>query len=240
MSQTLWERLTKGPEPTAEEKHFNPLKAKIGASIDIDLAEYKDLAFFVHEIREVLRKVNGKDILFADYSIRAKDKAEEINLRLRVNDRILLLSLFDDMTYNKDVYDAVTTSKQFEVKDDEQVDDYWRIGDVGRFTCDGESLACHRISENEAGDCPNCKRQLQLTDATWDSTVTSIHESTRGVKTEVVAKPFRMDYWDYSRMVADEAGQEFEQFLFVEMDKDSGRMQIWRGRDIDPARISIV
>jgi hypothetical protein len=58
--------------------------------------------------------------------------------------------------------------------------------------------------------------------------------------TEGNVKEMKMDYWDFSRMTQDEAKQEFEQFLFVEMDKDSGQFEMWRGQMIDPHRITII
>lgn len=53
-------------------------------------------------------------------------------------------------------------------------------------------------------------------------------------------KEYRMDYWDYSRITKDEANQDFEQYLFIEMDKDSGRCKMWRGKVINRERIMVI
>jgi hypothetical protein len=46
-----------------------------------------------------------------------------------------------------------------------------------------------------------------------------------------------LEYWDYSRIVKDEANQKVEEFLFVEMDKDNGWFQLWRGAEVDSRNI---
>ncbi len=53
-------------------------------------------------------------------------------------------------------------------------------------------------------------------------------------------KGYKMDYWDFSRITKDEANQDYEQYLFVEMDKDSGRFQMWRGQEINQSRITVL
>ncbi|RJQ27097.1 hypothetical protein C4577_02130 [Candidatus Parcubacteria bacterium] len=53
-------------------------------------------------------------------------------------------------------------------------------------------------------------------------------------------KDFKMEYWDYSRITKDEADQDVEEYLFIEMDKDSGRFQMWLGKQIGKDRLSII
>lgn len=52
-------------------------------------------------------------------------------------------------------------------------------------------------------------------------------------------KDYRMDYWDYSRIAKDVAGQKFEEFLLIEMDSDSGRITMWLGESVDKTRVTV-
>jgi hypothetical protein len=45
-------------------------------------------------------------------------------------------------------------------------------------------------------------------------------------------------FWDFSRLTTVET-VEVEQFVFVEMSKDDGWFQIWRGADVNPGKISV-
>jgi hypothetical protein len=50
----------------------------------------------------------------------------------------------------------------------------------------------------------------------------------------------RLEYWDYWRETKDEAGLPLRQYLFVEMDRDTGWFQLWRGQEIDPQRVLVI
>jgi hypothetical protein len=50
---------------------------------------------------------------------------------------------------------------------------------------------------------------------------------------------FEVEYWDYWRH--DRRGRaEGDEFLFVEMSKEDGWFQIWRGRPVDPQKAVVV
>ena len=49
-----------------------------------------------------------------------------------------------------------------------------------------------------------------------------------------------IEYWDYWREVPDAAGQPTTQYLFVEMDKQNGWFQLWKGEDMDPQRVLVI
>jgi hypothetical protein len=50
---------------------------------------------------------------------------------------------------------------------------------------------------------------------------------------------YKMEYWDYSRITKDEADQDITQYLYIEMDKDSGRFQLWLGDQLEPSRVTV-
>src|SRR5262249_35203615 len=49
-----------------------------------------------------------------------------------------------------------------------------------------------------------------------------------------------LKYWDYSRETTDEAGQPMDEYLFIEMDGETGWIQMWRGTEIDPNKVLVI
>lgn len=47
-----------------------------------------------------------------------------------------------------------------------------------------------------------------------------------------------IEFWDFSRLI-DVEGVEAEEFVFVEMNKESGWFEIWRGIEVSPERIVV-
>src|SRR5262249_2305515 len=50
----------------------------------------------------------------------------------------------------------------------------------------------------------------------------------------------QIEYWDYWRETPDVGGQPYTEYLFVEMDADSGWFRAWRGREIDGQRVAVL
>ena len=48
-----------------------------------------------------------------------------------------------------------------------------------------------------------------------------------------------VEYWDYWREIKDEAGQPFNEFCFVEMNKEDGWFTIWQGKEIDAQNVTV-
>ncbi|MCI0378479.1 MAG: hypothetical protein L0215_12795 [Gemmataceae bacterium] len=219
--RTLWEYLTGKKNPQIEEQFFNPFQAKIGSSVTIDAIDYRGDTFFVREIREYKRRIDGKEFLFADYVLSARplDGLEKL-LRLRVNPAVgseaglahhaLLLTLWDEFGYDNAFLEVVNdSSKRFLLhQDDVLVGEYWRIHDVGT-----PYEAAVSIVKDTGQDGQATAEEVQRT---------------------------RLDNWDYWRETTDEANNPKTEFVFVEMDKESGWFQIWRGEDINPQCVSVV
>jgi len=218
--RTLWEMWTGKKEPPVEEQYFNPMKAKIGSAVNINDIDLKQDDFFVTEIREYKRIIEGKPFFFADYVVLAQPlKGDAVVLRLRVNptDRadtglthhLLVLRLYDEMAYDEGFHGVVTdTTKKIEVTDNNLTETYWRINDV---------------------------------QDSYKATVTVIRDANQGGKVEKEeVQVVQVEYWDYSRQTPDEAGNPMVQYLFVEMDTSSGWFQLWRGEEINPQRVVIL
>jgi hypothetical protein len=221
--KTLWEMLLAKIHGPVELHYYNPLKAKIGSAIMINDLDLREESFFIKEIRQYKRAVNGRPFLFVDYVLLARPlHGEEIWVRLRLNPvddpeaaagvthTALLLRLYDEMAYDEALHQVVTdTTKKFEVSENGQVtEEYWRINDV---TSSYKAQVAVIKDENQDGQV--------------DET-----EVDKG----------QLEYWDYWRDTTDAFGQPLRQYFFVEMNTANGWFQIWRGPEIDPQKVLVM
>jgi hypothetical protein len=220
--KTLWEILKAKLAGPAEKQVYNPCGAKIGSPVTIDVLDLGDANFFVREIRQNRRVIEGRDFLFVDYVLlaRALDGAETL-VRLRLNpvddpDRVagmthnaLVLRLYDETTYNEDLHKVVTDdTKKFQVLEDGQVtEEFFRINDV---------LGSYKTEVTIVQDID--------------------HDHQAGAD-EITRE--QIEYWDYWREIKDEAGQPLTEFLFVEMNASNGWFQLWRGREVDMQKVTV-
>ncbi|HKD38040.1 MAG TPA: hypothetical protein VKB78_14605 [Pirellulales bacterium] len=205
------------------EKHiYNPCGAKVGSPVTIDALDLGDANFFIREIRQNRRMIEGREFLFVDYVLlaRALEGAETL-VRLRLNtvddpDRVaglthnaLVLRLYDEMAYNEDLHKVVTDdTKKFQVLENGQVtEEFFRINDV---------LGSYK------------------TEVTILQDLDHDHQAAAG---EVTREQF--EYWDYWREIKDEAGQPLTEFLFVETNSSNGWFQLWRGREVDMQKVTV-
>ncbi len=189
--KTLWEMLMTKLHGPVESHYYNPLKAKIGSSIMINEIDLRDDNFFIKEIRQYKRTIDGKEFLFVDYVLLARPlHGEEIWLRLRLNPvddpdaaaglthTALLLRLYDEMAYDEGLHKVVTdTTKKFEVLENGQVtEEYWRINDVATSY---KAMVCVMKDENKDGQVD-----------------------------EGEVEKGELEYWDYWRDTKDEVDQQ--------------------------------
>lgn len=215
------------PVPTEEQKIYNPIGAKIGGSITIDSLDYRGLNFFVKEIREYSVSSGGKNHRFVDYVLLARPLNKPdmwVRLRLvpdknsgtRLTHKAMVLKLYDEFEYNEDFKNVLEDeSKKFVIDDDKN------DADPSNDTHD----EYWRV--NDVGLAYTAK-YLSMTDENNDGRV-SQDELNRG----------SLDFWDYSRLT-DIDGIELEQYMFVEMDKKSGWVQIWQGTQVSPEQVDAI
>jgi hypothetical protein len=221
--KTLWEMLKAKVSGPVEKQVYNPSGAKIGSAVTIDALDLADANFFIKEIRQYRRLIEGREFLFVDYVLLARSlKGDDNWVRLRLNpvddpDRAagvthnaLVLRLYDEMAYNEDLHKVVTDdTKKFQVLENGQVtEEFFRINDV-------------------AG---SYKTQVTV--------VQDLNHDKQADKDEVARE--EIEYWDYWREIKDEAGQPFNEFLFVEMNTANGWFQMWRGREIDMQKVMVL
>jgi hypothetical protein len=215
--KTLWEMLTQRSQETAAPVAFrNPLDLRIGSSVLVSHfngPEFDGYDFSVREIREYVRRIGTEEFGFTDYLLKGTntktfDAADEANVRLRVvpnatgtNDAVLL-RLYDEFAFAEDFLAVVKdTTGVFEVTDD-------KTGAKETYT---------RINGLKDSYAAN----LLIIGTTTED----------GKAPPGTTKTAKLEYWDYWRDVEIGGGKTEKQFVFVEMDSDTGWIQIWRGTE---------
>jgi hypothetical protein len=192
----------------------NPLDVRPGSPVPISYSNgpgFANFSFTVQEIREYNRRLGGQDFRFTDYvlrgtSTRSFDAADAMNARLRVVPNLagahdsLLLRLEDEFAFAEDFLGVVKdTTGRFDVTDD-------KSGATDTFT---------RINDLRES---------------YQAAVLSVSEMTPDGKAVAgKATPLKVEYWDYWRDADLGGDHTAKEFLFVEMNSDTGWFQIWRG-----------
>ncbi|MGD0896372.1 MAG: hypothetical protein ABR915_00965 [Thermoguttaceae bacterium] len=217
--KTLWEMFRDRMKGEPAIPFYNPLDEVAGLLLSVDFPQYKDYTFTIKEIREYARKLADKTFVFTDYvleGVKGFDAATAIGLRLRVvpaepdGKDVILLRLYDEKAYDQGLENVVRdTTGQFEITYDEG-----ELDGSGQPRKKGDTELYARINGNLQSYRANV---LVMTE--FDKKRQAIVKSAQGVE---------LEYWDYSRDL-EENGQKRPQFLFVEMECNTGWFQIWQG-----------
>ena len=217
--KTLWEMLCERVHGTGNGTGVafdNPLDLRVNSPVNIAYAngpEFADYDFAVQEIREYNRRIGGQEYRFTDYVLRGTNKKsfdveQALVARLRAvpnpagSHDTLLLRVFDEFAFAEDFLAVVKdTTGIFETKDDKS----------------GATETFSRINDLRES---------------YEAAVLVVGETMPDGKA-VTAKttPAKVEYWDYWREVELGGGKTAKEFLFVEMNSDTGWFQIWRGRE---------
>ena len=194
----------------------NPLDLRVGSPVAVAHAngpDYADYDFTVQEIREYNRRIQGQEFRFTDYVLRGVssktlDADDVLPARLRVVPNqagahdSLLLRLYDEFEFAEDFLAVVKdTTGLFKVTDDKS----------------GAEVTYSRINDLRES---------------YQAAVLIVAETTpdgKGAPGKV--SPDKVEYWDYWRESDIGANKTAKEFIFVEMNSDTGWFQIWRGRE---------
>ena len=217
--KTLWEMLLArlhGGGNGAGIAFANPLDLRVGSPVAVPFAngpELADYTFTAQEMREYTRRIQGQAFPFTDYVLRganakSPDADDVITARLRVvpnqagaNDA-LLLRLYDEFEFAEDFLAVLKdTTGLFKVTDD-------KSGAETTFSRINDVLESYQAAV------------LVVAETTPDG---------KGAPGKV--SPAKVEYWDYWRDADIGAGKTAKEFVFVEMNSDTGWFQIWRGRE---------
>ena len=217
--KTLWEmlmaRLNKAGNG-AGIPFYNPEDLRVGSAVNVPYVNGADLAgydFSVREIREYNRHIGSQDYRFADYvlsGVNTKSFEAEGTLvaRLRAvpnqagSDDMLLLRLYDEFGFAEDFLQVVKDDTGiFETQDDKS----------------GEKESYARINDLRES---------------YQAAVLVVQETAAdGKAVDGKTSGQKIEYWDYWRDVDLGNGKTAKEFVFVEMNSDTGWFQIWRGRE---------
>ena len=217
--KTLWEMLLErlhGGGNGAGIAFANPLDLRVGSPVAVAYAngpEFGDYNFTVQEMREYTRRIESREFRFTDYVLRgvstkSPDADDTLTARLRVvpnqagaNDA-LLLRLYDEFAFAEDFLGVVKdTTGLFKVTDDKS----------------GAEETFSRIND--------LRESYQAAVLVVSETTTDGKGATGKVS------PVKVEYWDYWRDADIGGGQTAKEFVFVELNSDTGWFQIWRGRE---------
>lgn len=234
--RTLWEILSgrnqKDMRPL-EFQYHNPLEAKIGCTVCFDHEpEISGINFVIDKITVYKQEVHRQEFFLTDYCLRgvSLDHDKPVRMRLRLipdedttddlGHKIQLLYLYDEMPADENFRENVLG---------DETGEFWV-----NHADDGSELEEPRTYWRRGGTdhCPNPdpyeSRCTDLSDVDGDGTVEDDE-----------LEHYNMTSWEYSRMTDDEAGQEYEEFLTIEQDCDSGYFTFLRGRDVLPSQITV-
>jgi hypothetical protein len=221
--RTLWEILLDKFSGPSELRYYNPLRARIGVSVTIDTVDLRDLNFFLREIREYQRRVGPQEFTFVDYALLARPlHGDDVAVRLRLNPipstqrsggreyHVLMLRLDDEFEYSADFEKLLNDPSGL-----------FQIRQDGEVQEEFERL--HGLKT------PYQARVSFLRD---------INQNQHIERDEIDV--LELKYWDFARETRDEADQPVTEYLFVEMDGETGWFQIWRGSELDPQKILVI
>ena len=217
--KTLWEMFTeriRGGGNGTGIAFANPLDLRVGSAVNVPYSNGPELAeydFSVQEIREYNRRIGGQDFRFTDYVLRGVNKksfdANDViaaHLRAVPNQAgahdDLLLRLYDEFAFAEDFLAVLKdTSGIFETTDDKS----------------GTTETFSRINDLRES---------------YEAAVLVVSETTPdGKAASGKTTAVKLEYWDYWRDADLGDGKTAKEFVFVEMNSDTGWFQIWRGKE---------
>ncbi len=194
----------------------NPLDLRIGSAVPVAFANGADFAnrdFSVNEIREYNRQIGGQEFRFTDYVLRgvnakSLDANDVLTARVRVvpnpagGQDALLLRLYDEFAFAQDFLDVLK-----------------------------DSTGIFEVTDDPSGAKDTFKRVNDLRES-YQAAVLVVGATTPdGKAAPGKVSPLKLEYWDYWRDADIGGGNTAKEFVFVEMNSDTGWFQIWRGRE---------
>jgi hypothetical protein len=217
--QTLWEMFReriKGNGNGAAIPFRNPLDLRIGSPVRMAHANgpaFADYTFTVQAIHEYVRRIGGQEFGFADYVLRGVntktfDADQQMVARLRVVPNqagahdSLLLRLEDEFGFAEDFLNVVK-----------------------------DPTGVFKVTDDAAGSTDEFSRLNDLRES-YEAEVLAVAETTaEGKAPPAKTTHLKLEYWDYWRDVDIGGGNTAKEFLFVELNSDTGWIQVWRGRE---------
>lgn len=188
----------------------NPWKVELGASVIIDDIDYLDKTFNVVSIHEYTREIYGEKFIFTDYTL-VESVCGGTELRLRM----MPMSVPGEAV----THTFILLKNYCQMAYDESI--YNVV-----------TAATKQFEVFENGVLTETYSRINDVQNSYQPTVVSVSENDLSKR--------KLEYWDYWRETPNEAGINFVQYLFVEMDSESGWFQMWQGVEVDPQRLTVI
>jgi hypothetical protein len=230
--RTLYEILTgrnKRDLTPLELQYHNPLGAKVGCFVNIDNdPDLGGINFVIERMSIYETKIKERKFYHTDYHLRGTtlDRDRPIRLRLRLipdedetnrlGCKVQVLRLYDEMEWDAGFHDNVLMSES-------------GIFDVNYDDAGVELAEPRRYWRVEDVLDPYHARVTVLCD-----------KDGNGKVEENEVERIDVTYWDYHRNTDDAVGQEFTEFLSVEMNDRSHYFTFLRGREVGAFQISVI
>jgi hypothetical protein len=216
---TAWQMLMKklNPDPPQSKLVLNPLNARIGSSVQLDVLDFRQHTFFVKKIREISRLIGKENYQLVDYQLLARPlgKEDDVEAFLRLiplpkasakgdlSHHCILLKKYDELVFDQGFRDLLDDSEFVTEVDGKETGRYWRINDLKTpYKCTVKTVD----EKNEKGTSVDSMGCL---------------------------------LWDYWREHPDEAGQPTKEYLFVEMEEENGYFTILLGEEINAQNVTV-
>jgi len=215
--KTLWEMLQErlhGGGNGAGITFDNPIDLRVGSPVNVPAVNGPELEkydFTVEEIREYTRRLASQDFKFTDYVLRGVDtKSFDANQTITGRLRVVPNAAGAHDSVLLRLYDEFAFAETFlaVLKDD-----------TGIF----------EVTDDKSGASEAFSRINDLRES-YEAAVLRVSQTTPEGKAAKTA-PLKLEYWDYWRDVEQGNGKTAKEFLFAEMNSDTGWFQIWRGRE---------
>ena len=218
--KTLWEmflqRIHHGGSNGSGIPFYNPRDVRVDAAMPIAYSngpEFAGYDFTVREIREYNRRIDGQEYRFVDYVLRGVnqktfDAADGIDVKVRAVPNsagahdALLLRLEDEFAFAEDFLGVVQ-----------------------------DKTGVFEITDDDSGAKATFSRLNDLKDSYLAAVLVVTATTPDGKAVAGKASPVQIEYWDYWRDADIGGGNTAKEFVFVEMNRENGWFQIWRGRE---------
>jgi len=240
--RTLWEILTgqnKKDLTPLELQYHNPLKAKIGCTIQFEnVLEYSGVNFVIEAVVVYKTTIRGKDYYQTDYCCKGNaldwDRPRRVRLRLIPDEDIAnqlghqcqLLKHYAEFEYDEGFETLAMNNGDHDPKWDEEGEVTFKIN---YDDDDNEMEEPWRYWRVEDAVDPYESRVTTLADDDGDNVVEE-HE----------LEHHSVSYWDFHRTVVDEDGNESTEYLVVERDDESRYFTLLKGGPIHARSITVI
>jgi hypothetical protein len=214
---TLWEMFlarVRGGGNSAGLAFENPLDLRVGSAMPVAAAngpEFAHYDFGVQEIREYNRQLGDRQFRFTDYVLQGVDtKSFEAGDALTARVRVVPNEAASHDALLLRLYDEFAFAEDF-------------------LAVLKDTTGILEVTDDASGAKETFTRINDLRES-WQAAVLVVTATTPdGRATPGKASPLKLEYWDYWRDV--EPGAARKEFIFAEMNSDTGWFQLWRGRE---------